>query len=452
MITIDRRGCGCGKTTDPNNGIYKKIKTHYLNEQNVLIVVPSIKLQDQYKKDLNLPIKVINTNNSNNISDVILNSFRNNERIILITHESFTNLTSYGYRNNYHLIIDEALENIFKTTEVFYKKNTNWKPELRFNEIFKPEDNETFELSDDDTWFKFKKYITETDVLINDSPRFKSITHDNYFLYATKNSWQVMNGIEEGKALVINELNPEVLSGYLSVHICSANFEFTYMYKWIKQYKLNHQFITDFTRHTGNIHLHAPVKFKWSIRKLNNEPDVYKQYIEYVNNNLTGQIISIRNNSNTDNYYVDETRISHNAHGLNEYTHINNVSIESAINPNPMFIHFLKNHYGLDDKEITHGFSTHKFYQIIMRTKLRTKTNEPIHIFMIDEDNGALILEYLDITEYHEIDLKYVAKPRGRHIKHMTVEEKQKARKEQNRLAAKKYYEKKKKLSSRDLF
>ena len=49
MITIDQRGCGKGKTTD---GIYKRIHANKLNNTKTLVVVPSIKLQEQYKKDL----------------------------------------------------------------------------------------------------------------------------------------------------------------------------------------------------------------------------------------------------------------------------------------------------------------------------------------------------------------------------------------------------------------
>mgnify|MGYP003340876010 CR=1 FL=1 len=55
MIVIDQRGCGQGKTTD---GIYKRIRANKQNNIKSLVVVPSLKLQEQYKKDLDLIAKV----------------------------------------------------------------------------------------------------------------------------------------------------------------------------------------------------------------------------------------------------------------------------------------------------------------------------------------------------------------------------------------------------------
>ena len=58
MITIDQRGCGQGKTTD---GIYKRIHANKQNNIKTLVVVPSIRLQEQYKFDLDYPIQIINS-------------------------------------------------------------------------------------------------------------------------------------------------------------------------------------------------------------------------------------------------------------------------------------------------------------------------------------------------------------------------------------------------------
>ena len=77
---------------------------------------------------------------------------------------------------------------------------------------------------------------------------------------------------------------------------------------------------------------------------------------------------------------------------------------------------------------ITHMFSAYLFYQVVMRTKLRSKeySGEQINIFVLDQDTGVCLLEYFEITSCVEMDITshITWKKVGRPVKYMSIEEK----------------------------
>ena len=107
MITIDQRGCGQGKTTD---GIYKRIHANHQNNIKTLVVVPSINLQEQYKKDLDYPVQIINSKIYNEDSgsftttiQASLHHMRVGTNFIIITHQAFVKLPMTGNKTKYDL-------------------------------------------------------------------------------------------------------------------------------------------------------------------------------------------------------------------------------------------------------------------------------------------------------------------------------------------------------------
>jgi hypothetical protein len=447
LITVDSRGCGLGKTTNKTNGIYSYLNKHMDNNENVLVVVPSIELQHQYIKEYPF-MKCINSNNNENTSLLLLDEFRNNTKYIIITHETFVKISSYGYTRKYHLIIDEALENIFRITKISNLMNEKWKPNLRFEELFTPFDEyneELFKSNDPDVFIKMRN-IGDNKFIFNDSQIFRNITHMNYNLYLTHRDWDVLNGNSEViNGIIISELDTSILGNWKSIHISAANFETTSMCYWLKKYNIDYDIIHPFTIHVGNVTLHVP-NIKWSKYKLTNHPEIHKRYLDYVNNTSTNGLLCVRNNSLNDNLLTNEVRLSHNVHGMNNYRNYNDISLESALVPHPMFSSFLTQIYGMDKKEIIRAYSTYKFYQIIMRTSLRTNSNSPINIFMLDISNAELLFDYIAIKNYVDIPIQYEVNKEI--IKVLTKEEKKELKKQQNREYSKRYRDKKKKSNN----
>lgn len=457
MITIDQRGCGQGKTTD---GIYKRIHANKQNNIKTLVVVPSIKLQEQYKKDLDYPIQIINSNlyntDSNDFNNTIqacLYNMKVGTDIIIITHQAFVKLPMTGHKMSYDLIIDEALDDIIRKTDVSSVNNEVWKPNYDLYNLFQFESNiieQTIECTKDNDieWYQLYQFREPTQGLLSDSPSFKNITDKNFVHHVTSKGWHILNGQDGGVATVISTLNPEILKNWRSVYIASAAFYNTKMFHWMNKHKFQYYTPKEyrFVRHMGNIKLHTSHdnKFNWSNNKRQNYPEILEKYHNYVTKNALGEIITIRNNAEKQNMGDIENRVNHNVHGMNDLQNYYNISLESALIPDPQIKKFIIDNWLSSQSKheqlrcITHMFSAYLFYQVIMRTKLRSKNynNELINIFVLDQDTGVCLLDYFDnISEAAHMDITSHInwRKRGAPVKYQSDEARKQAKKESNK-------------------
>jgi hypothetical protein len=429
IITIDQRGCGLGKTT---TNIYKRIQANLKNNQNTLVVVPSINLQNQYKRDLG-DITVINSqlyNEENAICNTTtkaaLNAIRNNERIVIITHATFIRLPQITQRQNYHLIIDEALDEIITLTEIPITDNDVWQPNYDIENIFQLEENDKkmVELSDsdDEFWYELTQLRIPNDAFLTDSPKFKTITDKNYIHWVTPKGWRSLNQQLGGTTKIINVLSTEVLKGYQSVMIAAAAFNNTKMYHWMiaNDIQMTTPGYYEFVPHNANINVFTfasdTSSFSWSNNKRKNIPEIIKKYHACVDANKTDTVLVVRNNGETSKLN-DEVRLSHNVHGLNDLMDYTNISLESALIPDPVIAKFVTEHwlYHLETKyrqqeAITHMFCAYLFYQVIMRCKIRSPkyNNEEIRIFGIDPTTCSLVLAYFNDNLYKLTPIDFV--------------------------------------------
>lgn len=477
MITIDQRGCGQGKTTD---GIYKRIHANIQKNIKTLIVVPSINLQEQYKKDLDYSIQIINSKLFNEDSidfnttiQATLHHMKLGTNIIIITHQAFVKLPKTSHRMKYDLIIDEALEDIIRKTNVIIDSTDVWKPDFDLYNLFEFENNIVeqiieLDIDNDDDWYELHQYRNPTQTLISDSPSFKNITDKNYLHHVTSKGWHILNGQSGGTINVISVLHPDILKNWHSVYIAAAHFFYTKMGVWLIS---NHfQYYTpkgyEFIKHTGNIKLHTSndSKFNWSNTKRQNYPDILGKYHDYVEQNRIGKVLTIRNNSEKqfmgdllkdvngkivrddkgNEINTIEKRVNHNVHGQNDLQEYQDISLETALIPDPQVKKFIIDKWlsPLSKYEqnrcITHMFSAYLFYQTIMRTKLRSRqyNNELINIFVLDQDTGVCLMDYFEPNiEVGEMDITshITWKKRGAPIKYMSDEDKKQAKKESNK-------------------
>lgn len=426
MITIDQRGCGKGKTTD---GIYKRIQANKLHNKKTLLVVPSIRLQEQYKKDIKdieiINSKIFNEDNTTFSTTIQATLFhmKKGTEIISITHQAFVKLPQTGHRSKYDLILDEALDDIIHKTDVRSVNNDVWKPDYDLFNLFEFE-NDTIEkiveiTKDDETdWHQLHQFREPTEGLLYDSPSFKSITDKNFLHHVTSHGWNVLNNQTGGTAHIISVLNPEILKGWQSVYIAAAAFTHTKMYHWMKHYDFDMYTPKEyrFEQHTGNIKLFTSdqSKFKWSNTKRQNYPEILENYHNEVKKHASGDVISIRNNNEMKNLGTLEYRVNHNVHGMNDLQNYFDISLESALIPDPQIKKFIVDYWlSMTDKLqqpriLTHMFSAYLFYQVIMRTKLRSRdyNDERINIFVLDQDTGVCIMDYFaNLSDIGEMDI-----------------------------------------------
>ena len=462
MIVIDQRGCGKGKTTD---GIYKRIINNKLKDIKTLVVVPSINLQKQYKKDLDIDVQIINSQIYNEESSFFkttvqaaMDAMRKGSNLIIITHQTFIRLPNSGNRFMYDLIIDEALDEIIKKTQITSVNNDEWQPDYDLNNLFDFESDvirETIDIDkdNDNDWYELRQLREPTMGLLYDSPSFRSITDKNYIHYVTAKGWNILNNQDGGTINVISVLNPDMLKRWRSVYIAGAAFEYTKMFHWLVSNQIDWYTPNNlkFEPHIGNIKLWTSDnnKFKWSNTKRATHPNILRNYHNHVKLNASGQVITIRNNDEPQNMSDIETRINHNVHGLNNLQNYHDISLESALIPDPQIKKFIMDHWLTShpsnqvNRLITHMFSAYLFYQVVMRTKLRNQNynNERINIFVLDQDTGVCLMDYFSsINEVGEMDItsEVQFKPRGRPNTSLEL------KKEKNRIRQQKYRDKKK--------
>lgn len=439
MITIDQRGCGQGKTTD---GIYKRIHANHQNNIKTLVVVPSINLQEQYRKDLDYPVQIINSKIYNEDSGSFTTTIKACSHhmqvgtdFIIITHQAFIKLPKNGNKFKYDLIIDEALDDIIRKTDIATVNSDVWQPDYDLYNLFEFENDITQKIVDltidnDEDWHLLHQFREPTPGLLSDSPSFKNITDKNYLHNVTSKGWHILNGQDGGTAHIISVLNPEVLKGWKSVYIAAAAFTNTKMYHWM--ISNNFQYYTPkeyrFEEHKGNIKLFTSDnnKFDWSNNKRKNYPEILEKYHNQVETNASGKVLVVRNNSekqymgdnftnkNGEKENTKEKRLNHNVHGMNDLQEYKDISLETALIPDPQVKKFIIDHWLIklnkeDQKRaITHMFSAYLFYQVVMRTSLRSRnySGERINIFVLDQHTGVCLLDYFDdITEVGEMDI-----------------------------------------------
>jgi len=86
-------------------------------------------------------------------------------------------------------------------------------------------------------------------------------------------------------------------------------------------------------------------------------------------------------------------RLPNCSHGLNTFSHINNMAFLSALNPTPEASRFLKNFYGLNDKQIHAAIQGEAFFQSIMRGSARDPDNHQPKHYLIPSLQDAEFLK-----------------------------------------------------------
>jgi len=411
-IYVNSLGCGEGKTTQH---IYPQIAQLLGERERVLLVVPSIKLQRQYAREFNT-ITVINSDNSTNVAHSAYTALENRNPFVCITHQAFVNLRiSFQQKQDYHLIIDEVFDP-YELVE-FRVNNTVWTPDFRFDQVFQF-DTETHPL--DPTWLELNKSNPdpEHELLMSDSRRWQNLMHRNYRLWTTPVQYHRMLEGASDVICFVRELDAHIMEFWSTVTVAAAAFEHTFMSHWLRQANRAVETTHQFVPHKKHVRIHTPAQdFRWSRWRRQHNPEIVDQYHQYVKQHQTGSTLVLRNNDEI-RQLTDEVRLLHNAHGSNDYSNINNISLESALNPSPELANFYTTHLAMTAGLIKQAFASYLFYQAVMRTSLRlANTTQPVDVFVLDTDAAVGLFEYFEVEPIevlNHIHIEFEQKPKGR--------------------------------------
>jgi len=395
-ILIDSRAAGQGKTTA---GIYPRIKRFYELGQNILVVVPSIRLQHQYRDNLNdIPWCIINSEDttSTSVSLQIISALIERRRAVCITHEAFKTLEiHHSIKRQYHLIIDEVF-----MPYGFLEVVMDPKIKLGLDQVFYPRD-----VVISGRWNQLERNTIENSTFLNQSRDWAKLTDPLTRVWTDSGSWEKILVGDMTKIYFGLELDPVIIQGWQSVWIAAAAFHMTFMGLWLLyngfEFEIKHPFIP----HRRVPTFHSPQRLRYSRNFRENNPEVFEEFHQYIQGVIQGQeCLAVKNNDEIRSM-TDEVKLTHNAHGMNSYTNFRNIYLASSLNPSPKFHEFLADMSGLDTDEECHKFivaamAGYTYYQLILRTHLRLPNEVgEVNVFLLDHEIQAALLEFFDLDE-----------------------------------------------------
>lgn len=400
LITVDARGAGQGKTTDTNNGIYSRITKLTLNNDRVFIVNPSKDLQSQYQADLakrSIAVTVINSGDDNNkkpaISKQLDEILPMKPAVISVTDQGFNhNVISYAIKQHYHLIIDECIKPIMHQVIVsMYQPLSTMRWDLAFS------------VCSEELLPGYCELELTADAK-NDRD-CQGIDFVNYRIFVLKEEYKIFieTAMKQNASLnYIAVIRPDRLEGWKSIHIAAAAFDYTLTATWLKLFGLKYTVIKDFEPHRGRSDKRIVLHFS----QINITKDQYvknkklvnalQDYASSIANN--GEYISLYNKGvikEADDIEIDHIKyghkIKHNAHGINQFQHINTCLVLSRLKLSDHIRNFID-----AVSPGTSGIATEAYthYQFIMRSSLRNSSAGDCHIIIPSGISAKHIMEF----------------------------------------------------------
>lgn len=393
-IQVDARGCGVGKT---RTTIIPRIKQNIQDGIRTLVVVPSKTLQGEYFAHFESDEITVVNSDSGRVYEQYQTALT---PVVCITHQGFLQTPHELFEKmNWDLIIDEALDPYasitFKTHDsagrvwIGFDQITAWaQPE--YVPSTKPQCNPQpyFEL----------EFTQSTAPDIIDRQLWQKLSNPNYRKWST---WEIGENLMNNRAETCTiqfELDTRIFSDWTSVWIAGAAFDRTFMGYWLEgKYEIAHKF----EPHHAPAHWHIPQEeFSWSKNFKAKNPHVEHAFRSYIDTHRNGRVIYNSNNDST-TIMPFGSRINHNAHGVNQYSHLTDYAFMSAIKPHPQFRNFIRERCGLDNTQLEFAFAGYTAYQLLMRSALRDPNNTTVvNLFFLDTQQSLSIMDLFDPTTY----------------------------------------------------
>ena len=136
-------------------------------------------------------------------------------------------------------------------------------------------------------------------------------------------------------------------------------------------------------------------------------PWVREQFNAFVAS-VSEPVLRLKNNIDAVGIFTDEHCVKHNVAGINSYSHIQNVSLESSLNPSPeMTVWFNKQidcaWLDKDDNHIYSARTGYLYYQVLMRSCLRN--GQEASVFTLDSRAFLSITDYFENFDYNEFQI-----------------------------------------------
>lgn len=394
-ITVDAREAGAGKTRDK---IYPLIKQYKDAGERVLIVVPSLYLQDEYKAGLKeIGVKgIVVVNNETAITsviDAVIEALENDAfKVVVITQNAFLLMSHKKSKHlfaDFHLVIDEVFEPIDQLKLTNKRKDNAAGPRIDFkwDEVF---DFQELPLDDSEEEAQTYKHVLVREYA-NDSNMLgvvaKELQSTNWKHYITLNQVQSLQNETADEVKVFKAFDLSAFECFKSVHIAAANFFKTHLAEYLSaegvqcevlpgcEYKAHQASKAKLTFHYPTIiedGVVQPLNLTGNVKR-NNEK-IMRKFSEIYVEQIGSEPHLILQNADEAEFKgkKEGVLIKHNSHGLNAHKDKTAIVITSAIRPSADYATFIQEKLKYKSKaEVYTKWATTMFYQAIMRLAIR---------------------------------------------------------------------------------
>lgn len=379
-ININASGCGKGKT----QAIIKMINQN--PDEKFLIIVPSIKLANEYGDALN--IQPITSEFSKNVQQDISRQIDLQNRILVITQKAFKD-----YKMKCMLCFRR---NVIQDEEFNVMTTSKWKMDNHkdYQDMFV-----TKKLTE--TW-----YSVDIDIIrAGDFIESEDIFDDKSFLHDLLNTPQQIftnTPTITDESYIISILSPQMYEGCQSLYIACANFTKTQQYHlWKSLFGIEFGVKTPFVPYEAEkVTIHYAEQKRNSKMYNTSKTNIRDEFIKYVNEQST-DVIYVDNNNNPD--INNWTRLTHNCHGENKYREKAHIAVLSAINYNGVVTNFFTEVVGITADALRFALIGELAHQVIMRGSLRINNKARCDIYLMEQELAMYIYSLFTQADIKEI-------------------------------------------------
>ena len=221
----------------------------------------------------------------------------------------------------------------------------------------------------------------------------QTLLNKHYDSFVNTNAFQKLKDGDKTKLSFFSIMMPTVLDGFSSVTLASANFQDSFAYQlWNR---LGVDFSEDkkmasllrFQKHTNGhlITIKYAIENNWSkkLRDSKIKPDTDDEttyldaYVAGIKAEFPDVFFAYQANKDVSQNVFGENghRLPNVPHGLNTFSHINNIAFLSSLNPHPEVFAFLKT-FGINKEAVRRAIYYQGGYQSVLRTSIRDPNNK----------------------------------------------------------------------------
>ena len=372
-----------------------------------------------------------------------------NQEIIIATHAVLPYIKHFENKDKWHVFVDEAMQVVRYQQHKVPHTHHLITSHLEVNQV-----NSIYgrvEVADDDAVSEIARNEDDDEILETLSGTCRVLRNGYWETFVNIGQYdRLQRG--EGKILAFHSvLQPEIFNGFASVHMASANFEDSQVFKvWSSlgvEFKPDPQFaggLRYYEHPNGEcVTIYYVTDHQWSRKrrkKLLEDGTTILDHMVQAAKQLfpTGRFLWHANKSiNEDFFGSPAERLPNKPHGLNKFMDFDDVVFLSSLNPPPDHFNFLSHQYDLDGDEVRAFSYLATAYQAIMRSSMRDpKNRSPKRILVPDWALAEYLLEMLPRSKVEKLDIGIVdetPKKRGRCRKHKSNRERVAAQRQRTR-------------------